>query len=80
MKRFLQQYRSRRHGYDGWGVAIKGTDLVFESSVSTTREEAREAFRLMRKSTFDDMVSDLEIIPVKIEVRRARPLDKEQKV
>lgn len=66
MKRFLQ-HRSKRYGYDGWAVRVKGADKPLEWTVSTTREEARDARRQL------DLVDRLrtEIIKVKITVEVA---------
>jgi|GEM_PF-4185270 lysozyme family protein len=63
MKRFLD-YRSRRWGFDGWAIRIKGAKSPFDWSVCTTRQEARE----LRKEALPerDLFSRSEIVKVRI--------------
>lgn len=65
MKRLLDN-RSKRWGYDGWAIRIKGAPQPFDWSVCTTREEARE----LRAEVFpeSDFFQRTEIVKVKIRV------------
>lgn len=79
MKKFLHKYRSRRRSFDGWAVARKGITNVWPQTICTTREEAREVLDEIRGGGFEEAVRHLEVVPVKINVVRARPIKKESK-
>lgn len=63
MKRFLQENRSRRRGYDGWAVRVIGAERPLDYTVSTTRAEAREL-----RAGMVDALGGLEVVKVKISV------------
>ena len=48
MKKFLK-HRSKRHGYDGWALRIKGDPKPMAVTVCTTRKEARELLEEQRE-------------------------------
>ena len=66
MKRFLR-HRSKRFGYDGWAVRVRGADSPLESTVSTTRQEARD----IRSEMEPDLFERTEVIKVRISVEAA---------
>lgn len=63
MKGFLQ-HRSKRWGYNGWAVKVKGASKPLDWTVSTTREEVRTLLNEKR----DLLTHDTEIVKVKITV------------
>lgn len=63
MKRFLD-FRSRRWGYDGWAVRVKGAEQPLYFTVCTTRGEARD----LRAGMLDWSARGLEVVKVKIDV------------
>ena len=65
MKRFLD-HCSRRFGYDGWALRVKGAEKPLEWSTCTTRAEARELRRDKR-----DLITNLEIVKVRVNVEVA---------
>jgi hypothetical protein len=62
MMSFLQ-HRSRRLGYCGWALRIKGADRPLEWTTCTTREEVRQL-----RDQEGWMRPDLEIVKVRISV------------
>jgi hypothetical protein len=65
MKRFLD-HRSKRWGFDGWAIRIKGAMSPLDWSVCTTRQEARD----LRKEALPerDLFTRSEIVKVRISV------------
>ena len=61
--RDLLEHRSRRWGYDGWALRMRGLTTPLSWSVCTTREEAR-ALRVERS----DLADDFEVVKVRIKV------------
>jgi len=66
MKQFLK-HKSRRPGYHGWAVMVKGSDHPWPWTVCTTRKELRELIEAEKNW----MRTDIEIVKVKIEVTLA---------
>lgn len=66
MKRILD-HRSKRWGYDGWVVWVKGSPKPLDWTFSTTRREARE----VRASLDRDLFQRTEVVKVKLEMYRA---------
>jgi hypothetical protein len=64
MKRLLSNF-SRRWGYDGWALRIRGSLCVMEWSTCTTRREVRE---LRKEIEADLFPAQLDIVKVKIGV------------
>jgi hypothetical protein len=67
MKAFLKNALSRRFGYDGWALSVKGADKPLHWTASTTRQECRE----LRKEAEPWIRPDIEIVKVKITVEKA---------
>lgn len=61
MKSFLS-HRSRRFGFDGWALRIKGASHVMLWTVCTTRAEVRK----LRQSRGDLFLDGAEVVKVKI--------------
>lgn len=66
MKRFLQEFCSRRWGHDGWALRLKGTREPLDWSACTTREEARELRREMFPEL--DFWDRTEVVKVRIKL------------
>jgi hypothetical protein len=66
VKQFLK-HRSRKQGYDGWALMVKGAKSPMGWTVSTTRKEIRE----VKKTEGAWIRPDIEIVKVKIEVTLA---------
>ncbi len=62
MKEFTR-HASHRHGYDGWALRLRGTSVVLNWSVCTTRREAREL-----RDERSDLADDFEVVKVRIKV------------
>lgn len=62
MMSFLQ-HRSRRFGYDGWALRVKGAEKALEWTTCTTREEVRQL-----RDQEGWMRPDLEIVKVRVTV------------
>ena len=62
MKAFLDHH-SRRSGFDGWALRVRGATSPIPWTVSTTREEARD---LRREQ--GNLLRDTEIVKVRIVV------------
>jgi len=69
MQCFLRGSVSRRFGFDGWAIRHKGVSHPMPWTACTTREEARN----LLKTEFPnfDILSNYEIIKIKIEVKPA---------
>ena len=67
MKRFLQ-HRSRKPGYSGWALKVKGAEKPLGWTTCTTRKEIRE----LREEERNWMRDDIEIVKVKITVEVVR--------
>lgn len=65
MKAFLRQGISRRWGYDGWALQVRGAEEPLHWSVCTTRREARE---LRRESIMNGLRHDVDVVKVRITV------------
>ncbi len=63
MKSFLS-HRSRRWGYDGWALRIRGALQPLDWTVSTTRAEVRQ----LRRERGDIFLTHAEIVKVKVSV------------
>ncbi|MBU0539347.1 MAG: hypothetical protein KKF24_16445 [Gammaproteobacteria bacterium] len=63
MKRFLD-HRSKRFGFDGWALKVKGSKHPLAWSACTTRGEARS----LRNQQTPDLFQKTEIVKVKISV------------
>lgn len=62
MKSFLK-HRSRRRGYDGWALRVKGESTPLPWTVCTTRQEVRDLQNSLEKDFFSQ---PMEIVKVKI--------------
>jgi len=62
VKAFLDHH-SRRCGFDGWALRVRGTKSPIPWTVSTTRKEARE---LRREQ--GNLLRDTEVVKVRISV------------
>lgn len=67
MKAFIREGRSRRHGFDGWALRVRGAAKPFDWTTSTTREEAREVRRDLEQE-IGSLLDRLEIVKVRITV------------
>jgi hypothetical protein len=63
MKKFLK-HRSKRFGYDGWALQMKGSLMPMAWTVCTTRKEVRELLEEERNW----IRPDIEIVKVRIVV------------
>lgn len=56
---------ARRHGYDGWGLLVRGSPKVLPWSLSTTRAEARAELRLAKQ---EGLLRGLQVdvVPVRV--------------
>jgi hypothetical protein len=59
----FMRHRSRRWGYDGWAVRVRGGEQPLAHTVSTTREEARA--ELAQQMKFGN---SLEVVKVRIAI------------
>jgi len=62
MKAILS-HTSRRWGYDGWALRVRGAKAPLDWSMCTTRQEARDL-----RSERIDMLKDLEVVKVRVSV------------
>lgn len=67
MKAFIRNAVSRRWGYDGWAVKVKGANTPLEWTASTTRKEAREVKNDLEKA-LGKIDHPLEVVKVRIKV------------
>lgn len=68
MRTFLRGVLSRRFGYDGWALRVRGAKSPLDWSASTTREEARGVLRDLRERDIAWQTMDIEIVKVRIRV------------
>lgn len=61
--RDLLQHRSRRWGYDGWALRMRGVSVPLSWSVCTTRQECREL-----RAERSDLADDFEVVKVRIKL------------
>jgi hypothetical protein len=68
MKAFLK-HRSRRWGYDGWALKVKGAPRALDWTTSTTRREARELrLEVERLDIAGSALRELEVVKVRVSV------------
>ena len=68
MQGFLK-HTSRRWGYDGWALKVKGASSPLIWTTSTTRREARELRpEVERLDLADSALRELEVVKVRIKV------------
>jgi hypothetical protein len=61
------RHRSRRYGYHGWALRVKGAEKPLDWTVCTTRSECRQL-----RAEEGWMRKDLEIVKVRVNVEAAQ--------